>query len=364
MSACNDLGFGLLRELLKTEGDQNLIVSPFGLSLTLAVLCNGAGGNTKQILGNVLGARDRDDVEFNDGYLSVRRFLKDPPPGFFLNVTSALWVQQGLSCNASFVNTVRQYYEAQVASLDFKSPTAVAPINAWAQQQSADKINSIVDDDDLSSATDLIVATIAYFKGAWANPFDRALTREAAFYLENGKSKRVPMMQREGSFKFYETPLFQAVRLPYGDERLSMYLFLPTQSSSPAELLQQANHEVFNNWIGSMKEKRLILKLPRFELGFEAEIKRYLTALGLGVLFGVQADFTPMGLGNQFVEKFKLKAMLEVNEEGTEAAAASTAIVGRSFAPSLSVVFDRPFFWSIRDDASQIQIFAGQVMNI
>lgn len=363
VSACNDLGFRLLRELLKAGGDQNLIVSPFGLSLALAVLCNGAGGNTRQTLRDVLGARDLDDTDFNAGYLSLRRILKDHTADFLLNVASALWIQEGLNFDASFVNTVRQYYEAEMASLDFGNPTTINTINQWAQQQSAGKINSIVESDDISSATDLILATIAYFKGSWVNPFDRALTREAPFHLANGQSKTVPMMRQEGSFKFYETPHFQAVRLPYGDERLSMYLFLPTQVSSPAALLKSTDNEVFKGWATSMDKKRLSLYLPRFELHFEAEIKRYLTAMGLGVLFGVQADFSPMGLGGQFVEKLKLKAMIEVNEEGTEAAAANTAIVGRSLAPSRSIVFDRPFLWAIGDDVSQLHIFAGQVMK-
>lgn len=363
VSACNDLGFRLLRELLKAGGDQNLIVSPFGLSLALAVLCNGAGGNTRQALRDVLGARDLDDADLNAGYLSLRRILKDHSADFLLNVASAIWIQEGLKFDASFVNTVRQYYEAEMASLDFGNPTTINTINQWAQQQSAGKINSIVESDDISSATDLILATIAYFKGSWANPFDRALTHEAPFHLANGQSKTVPMMRQEGSFKFYETPQFQAVRLPYDNERLSMYLFLPTQVSSPAALLKSTDNEVFKGWATSMKKKRLSLYLPRFELHFEAEIKRYLTAMGLGVLFGVQADFSPMGLGGQFVEKLKLKAMIEVNEEGTEAAAANTAILGRGLAPSLSIVFDRPFLWAIVDDVSQLHIFAGQVMK-
>lgn len=363
VAACNDLGFELLRELLKTRGDQNLMVSPFGLSLALAVLCNGAGGNTRQILRNVLGARDLDDEGFNAAYLSLRRRLKDRTADSLLSLASALWVQQGLGFDAAFGKAVRQYYEAEVASLDFGSPAAVDTVNGWAQQQSGGKINSIINSDDISSATDLVLATIAYFKGSWANPFNRALTRGAPFHLTNGQSKSVLMMTQEGSFKFYETPMFQAVRLPYGDGRLSMYLFLPAQLSSPAALLKSAVHEVFSGWAASMKQKRMSLYLPRFELRFEAEIKSYLTAMGLGVIFGGQADFSPMGLGGQYVEKFKLKTMIEVNEEGTEAAAANTAIAGRSLAPSLNIVFDRPFFWAIADDVSQIQIFAGAVMK-
>lgn len=363
VAACNDLGLGLLRELLKAGEGRNLLVSPFALSLALAVLYNGAGGDTRRVLRGVLGAHDIGDEEFNAAYLSLRRLLTGGTD-VTLSVASALWVREGLRFDASFVQAVGHYYGAEAAPLDFDSPTARDAVNQWVREQTAGKIGGVIESDDVSPATDLVLASIAYFKGQWANPFDRASTREALFHLLDGRSRSVPMMHQEGSFEFYQTPLFQAVRLPYGDGRLSMDLLLPAPDSSPAELLKSADAQVWGAWDAGMRERRLALHLPRFESGFEIETKRHLAALGLGNLFGVEADFKPMGMEGHFVEKIKQKAVIEVNEEGTEAAAANIVMMGRSLPPSLTIAFNRPFFWAIRDSISGALMFAGQVMEL
>ncbi|HEX7174917.1 MAG TPA: serpin family protein, partial [Pyrinomonadaceae bacterium] len=221
VAACNDLGLGLLRELLKAGEGRNLLVSPFALSLALAVLYNGAGGDTRRVLRGVLGAHDIGDEEFNAAFMSLRRLLTGGAD-VTLSLASALWVREGLRFEAPFVQAVGHYYGAEAAALDFDSPTALDAVNQWVREQTAGKIGGVIKSDDISPATDLVLASIAYFKGQWANPFDRASTREAPFHLADGRSRSVPMMHREGSFKFYQTPLFQAVRLPYGDGRLSM----------------------------------------------------------------------------------------------------------------------------------------------
>ena len=168
-------------------------------------------------------------------------------------------------------------------------------------------------------------------------------------------------MRQMGRYQFSQRPEFQVVGLPYGEGRLSMYVVLPSENSTPAELLQGIESQAWEEWLASMKDKQLMLFLPRFKVEYEAELKNPLAKMGLSNIFSGDADFSAMGFRNQRVEKFKHKTMVEVNEEGSEAAAVSAVMLGRSLLTNVQI--NRPFFWAIRDNRSRALVFAGLMLD-
>ena len=362
-AASNDLGFKLLPELIEREVNSNILISPSGLAFALFMLYNGAGGNTRQALCEVFAMHGLTDEEINDACLVLRTSLLSQTDDTVIKIANALWVNAGLRFNDFFVQTIKQFHAAEARALNFNDPTAVTAINEWVQEQTGGKIQVLLERDDVSSSTDCILSSAVYFKGLWATPFPKESTREEPFHVLSGQPRNVPMMQRSGRYQYYRSDEFQVIRLPYDGDRLSMYILLPAEHSSPTELSSRMNSQRWEEWLARMKEESLVLSLPRFELTYEAEMSGPLTALGLGILFGTEADFSPMGLGGHYVEKLKHKSRTEVNEEGTEAAAVSAILMGRSLRRPRKVAVNRPFFWAIRDDVSRTLIFVGLVIE-
>jgi serine protease inhibitor len=361
VTSSNDVGFRVLSELVKEEGERNLLISPLSVCFALCMLYNGAGGATKLALRESLAAHGFTDEAINDACLALRSNLLDADSHLLLRLANALWAHESLSFDEGFVRTVRRFYAADVRSLDFGEPSTVAVINEWAREQTDGKICPLLTSDDISAATECVLCAAVYFKGAWAQPFARDATRAEPFHLAGGLTRDVSMMSQEGLFLYQRAPDFEAVVLPYGDGRLSMYVLLPAENCSPAELVRRMDERGWEESLTSMKEKRLTLFLPRFKLAYEVELNEPLAKMGLGGMFASGADFGPMGLANHEVEKFKHKTMIEVNEEGAEAAAVSAVLMGRSLAPSKTLRIDRPFFWAIRDNRSHALVFTGLV---
>ena len=363
VAICNGFGFKLLLEIVKPEVKQNILVSPLDLALALFMICNGAGGDTKQALKDVLETSNLSTEEINQASQSLLESLLSPVDGVVLTIANALWSQEGLRFSAAFAQDVRRFYSAEASSLDLGSPGAIASINKWAQEHTGGKIKKLLASSDLSAGSDCILTSAVYFKGHWTVPFPKSGTHYDLFHLPTGQSRKVPTMQRAGRYNYCQSSEFQAVSLPYGDGRLSMYIFLPAEHSSVTKLSQEMAHQAWEEWLTKFEVKQLNLALPRFKLTYEAEMSEPLGAVGLGIMFRNGADLGPMGLRGHYIEQFKHKAIAEVSEEGTEAAAITAVIMGRSLLPSLSMVVNRPFFWAIRDNTTGTLIFIGLVID-
>lgn len=363
VAAFNDIGFKLLSAIAEKGGERNILISPLSLSFALCMLYNGAGGETRRSVQDVLAARDFALEEINDACRALRSLLLSADDRVLLKCANALWAHEGLRFDEVFVRTVKQSYAAEARSLDFNDPSSLAVINEWASEQTEGKINPLLNSDDISAATECVISSAVYFKGAWAAPFSRDSTREEPFYLQSGQTRDVPMMQRAGRYQFHQSLEFQAVSLPYGGGRLSMYIFLPAEGSSPSELSKRMDNQAWQACLARLEEKHLLLYLPRFRLTYEADLSDPLASLGLSIMFASGADFSLMGLGGHYVEKFKHKTMAEVSEEGTEAAAVSAVMMGRSLPPSRTLKINRPFFWAIRDNLSGALIFTSVVVE-
>ncbi len=359
-SANTTFGFKLLTDLQERQPDTNIMISPLSISIALTMTYNGAAGETQRAMADVLEIESLGIDTVNRSNAALRDSLQNTDPKVEIAIANSIWSRQGVEFNPIFLERNREFFGAEIGSLNFNDPQAPEIINGWVNTNTNGKIKQIVQRIDPGTLIFLINAI--YFKGNWQKEFDKSATRDGIFYLSNGSQKQVPMMYRKGAYPYFRGANFEAARLPYGDGEVSMYVFLPNRDSNLNDFIEQLNAENWSNWMSQFKERTddSEMILPRFELEYEVKLNDALTALGMGIAFGTGADFS--GMGTQlFISEVRHKTIIEVNEEGTEAAAV-TAVVGvKSLPPAFRV--DRPFLFAIHDDRTQTILFMGIVME-
>lgn len=373
VAAMNDFGFRLHKELAKADGDGNTFISPASIELALAMTYNGAEGTTKEAMAAALGTEMMSLDEVNQANAQLMTLLQNPDPKVQLAIANSLWGRKGFTFNEDFLERNTGYYQAQVQAIDFLSPTSADTINQWVREQTREKISKLVDHNAIRDALLLLINAI-YFKGKWTEPFDKAQTQEGEFTLNDGTSRMLPMMRQTGKFDYLETERLQAIAIPYGDEYVRMLILLPKKEISLGDFIAGLTHENWVNWTKRLHKREGTIVLPRFKAGYAASLKRSLTALGMGVAFTGDADLSgmlPAGgevsiEGKPFISDVVHKTVLEVNEEGTEAAAATGVVVGVTSVPSeppFTMVVDHPFFVAIEDRPTGAILFMGLIAN-
>ena len=355
-SANTKFGFKLLQDLREREPGGNIFISPLSISIALTMTYNGAVGETERAMAEVLEIDELDLSTINQSNKALRDSLENPDPKVEISIANSIWSRQGVEFNPEFLERNRAFFGAEIASLDFSDPQATEIINEWVDTNTNGKIEKIVE--RINPQTLLFLINAIYFKGNWQDEFDKSMTRPGTFHLPNGSEKRVEMMRREGEYPYFRGENFEATSLPYGDGRMSMYIFLPNHNSNLNKFLRDLNAESWEDWISEFQERRHDMILPRFKLEYEVSLNNTLEALGMGIAFGGGADFSGMG-PSLFISEVTHKTFVEVNEEGTEAAAV-TAIVGVKSLPSVFRV-DRPFFFAIYDAETETILFMGTV---
>ena len=365
IAANTKFGFKLFSEILKQDSSKNIFVSPSSVAIALAMTYNGASGSTQQAMAKTLELQGMSLQEINSGNATLKAILENPEPKVQLNIANSLWVSQGFPLMQDFLQRNQNFYKAKVTNLDFKDPSAPTLINNWVIQSTNGKINKIIDKINPNDVLFLINAI--YFKGKWTTEFDKKKTTESPFYLASGGQKQLPLMSQSGEYRYYENAKFQAVSLPYGnDERLSLYIFLPNQNSSLSAFYKDLNVANWEKWIAQFSSREGRIKLPRFKMEYGIELNNALKALGMGVAFSDQANFS--GISDKLpISKVNHKTFVEVNEEGTEAAAATSvaSAVGRVFPRQepFRMIVNRPFFCVIRDNQTGTVLFMGSIVE-
>jgi len=282
-----------------------------------------------------------------------------------LDIANSLWMRSGVKLQRQFAADCDKYYNAPVTALDFGSPDAVPTINDWVAENTNGRIKKIVT--ELTPEEILVLVNAIYFKGSWTKAFDPKLTSAREFFLPSGGAQRL-MMNREDKFRYKADGLMQAVALPYGDERLNLYVFLPRERRGLGQLffisLLSSPSSLFSGFV----EKKGTVILPRFKIEFEQDLNEALIRLGMGQAFKWGADFSGIVAppDTAFISRVLHKAYIEVNEQGTEAAAA-TAVTkdGGVLSPEeeFSFVCDHPFLCAIRDDVTGSILFLGAICD-
>ena len=359
-SANTSFGFKLLKDLQNRQPDTNIMISPLSISIALTMTYNGAAGETQRAMADVLEIESLGIDIVNRSNAALRNSLENTDPKVEIAIANSIWSRQGVDFNPAFLDRNREFFMAEIGALNFNDPQATEIINGWVDTNTNGKIDRIVQ--QIDPATLIFLINAIYFKGSWQKEFDKSATRDGIFHLSDGGQKRVKMMYRKGAYPHFRGENFEAARLPYGEGRVSMYVFLPNRDSNLNDVITHLNAENWSNWLSQFQETTddSEMILPRFKLEYEARLNDTLTALGMGIAFGTGADFS--GMGTQlFISEVRHKTIIEVNEEGTEAAAV-TAVVGvKSLPPAFRV--DRPFFFAIHDDTTQTILFMGIVME-
>jgi serine protease inhibitor len=360
--------FKLFAELTKSNIEQNVFISPTSVALALAMMYNGARGETARAIIRTLELGEIGLDALNRANAALIESLHALDSHIALMIANSLWAQQGISFAPDFLKSNQDFYRAEITTLDFGAANAVATINDWVERNTAGKIETIIDQIDRSTVMFLINAI--YFKGRWAKPFDPRRSREMPFTLSGGHQKQLTMMAQTGKFDYYAIQGFQAISLPYGAGRASMYIFLPERRSSLRAFRRELTHKSWDTWLRHFRPAEGTIVLPRFKLAYEATLNDPLKALGMAIAFDQRrADFSGMiadGKPSANIDQVKHKTFVEVNEEGTEAAAVtSIGMIRTTMAPqrNFSMIVDRPFFCAIRDNQTGALLFIGAITD-
>ena len=367
IAATSRFSFKLYNQLLKQRTGKNVFVSPSSVILALAMTYNGAEGETRQAMARALELEGLSLDEVNRGFADLKSMLGSADPKLQLNIANSLWARKGFSLKPDFIQRTKEFYAAEVASLDFSSATAPATINSWVKNNTGGRIEKIVDD-KISDDTILFLINAIYFKGQWSTEFEKSKTREDDFKLADGSQKKLPLMSQSGKYNYYKAKDFQAVSLPYGSGRMSMYVFLPDKSTSMEQFERNLTVANWEAWMRSFRPAPGELMLPRFKIEYEVDLNDVLKALGMAEAFdSTRANFSGIAQGGIYISEVKHKTIAEVNEEGTVAAAVtSVGIQLASVQPpqeNFIMKVDRPFFVAIRDNVTGTVLFMGSIAD-
>lgn len=361
VTANTRFGFKLFSELLRQDSSSNVFISPTSIAIALAMLYNGASGETQQAIANTLELQGISLQEINDGNAALLAALTNPDANVQTAIANSLWARQEYPFRKDFLQN-QSFYKAQVTNLDFSSADATNTINAWVNQNTNGRIEQIVD--KINPQDVLFLINAIYFKGRWTDEFDPNQTTNEPFFT-SGAPKQHPMMAQTGRYRYYENEQFQAVSLPYGKGRLSLYIFLPSQNSNLTSFYQQLNSTNWEKWLPQFRQREGSIRLPRFQMEYDLTLNDTLKALGMEVAFGDSANFSAMG-DDLVLNEVKHKTFVEVNEEGTEAAAVTSGRVMAVSAPiegPFEMIVNRPFFCAIRDNQTGTVLFMGSIVK-
>jgi serine protease inhibitor len=364
VAANNRFGFELFNQLQLTDKGKNVFYSPLSVALALSMTYNGASGETKEAMRRTLKIEGLNLDELNEASAALINSLRSSDPKVELAIANSLWARREVKFKEDFLERNRQFFAAEVASLDFGERSALTTINNWVSRNTKNKIPSIIKEIDPLDVMFLINAV--YFKGQWENKFEKGLTKNEPFYPLSGPQKEVPMMSQSGEYQYYRGDKFQAVRLFYGAKGASLDLFLPDKYSSIDDLLKRLSFEQCGEWTRRFHQAEGDIKIPRLKIDYESSLNDPLIAMGMGVAFvGGGADFRGMRDQNDlYISEVKHKAVVEVNEEGTEATAAtSVGIKIEGARQRFTFIADHPFLMMIRDQRADAILFMGVVVD-
>lgn len=361
-----EFAFNIFKELNKEDLEESIFISPLSISQALTMTYNGAETSTKEGMEKVLGFSGLDRTLVNESYKNLNNFLKQIDDKIELNIGNSIWVRENQAIKEEFLRTNERTFNARVESLDFTDLKSADIINDWIKNATEGKIDKMLTP-PIPPETIMYLINAIYFKGNWNEQFDPKLTYKDDFTTLKGDVQKVNMMMREEtSVEYTEGKDFKAVRLPYGDKKVSMYIILPAEGLDINEFI---NNITLDKWTGIKKtvseKKDIIFRIPKFKLEYGIkDLTKSLKTLGMEEAFTKEADFSSIG-NNLFISGVLHKAVIEVNEEGSEAAASTVVSVDvTSVREPLTFIANRPFMFIINDDVMDTILFMGKVVNI
>lgn len=366
ISSGNEFSFNIFRQIVASEEEKNIFISPLSISMALGMTLNGAEGTTKTGIKKTLGMSEMELQAINQSYQSLIKLLIELDPKVEMTIGNSLWGREGFPINQSFKDTLKTYFDARTDELDFSDPAAADVINDWVNEQTNGRIEQIVDPPIPNDIVLYLINTI-YFKGDWLYQFDPEDTKPADFHLPDGSTVQVDMMRQKLPMATYRSDEVHMGELAYGDSLYKMTILMPGDLETSVDKFVQESLTASNlsNWTNQLKTTNdLRLRLPKFESSYEKKLNEILKDMGMEEAFDdKKADFSKINPDIQLViSEVKHKANITVNEEGSEASAATSVSAGPTSAPP-SFIVNRPFVYLIRERISGTVLFVGMMKN-
>ena len=366
VAAGNRFGFELLRRVRSAEGEVNLFLSPVSVSMALGMTLNGAQGSTLDSMRVALRLDGAPIAEINAGYRNLIDLLQSLDGTSQFRIANSIWGHSGIAFLPAFLDAGRIHFDAEVRSLDFGAPATLGTINDWVNTKTNGKIAKILE--DIAPQEIMFLINAIYFKGSWRLAFDPKLTGDAPFHAVDGSTQNVRTMRLDPELHRYSSNRdLEMVELLYGNGAFAMTIVLPREDRSLADVTAGLDATRWAELVAGLHDREIGLALPKFRLEYKRELNDDLKALGMGIAFDAgRADFYAMAdvrPERLYITKVLHKTFVDVNEEGTEAAAVTSVGIGLTSAPPVLQI-DRPFLFVIRERLTGTVLFVGQVTNL
>ncbi len=359
--ANRQFAFDLMRLTYGEAEDESLVLSPLSISTALTMTYNGAAGQTLAEMERGLRYKDLARDAVKESYTHLLPHLEWADEEVALSLSNSIWYREGEVINPDFLETTESVFDAEVAAIDFSDPGSANTINGWISESTEGKIEKMIDG-PIGDRVVMYLINAVYFNGEWTDPFDENQTYPTDFHRADGSTNQVDMMRATGAYAFAKEEDLSAVRIPYGVGTMAMYVVMLGEDNTLDELVEGLDEATYRSWRETVDRKgTLDLHLPRFEIRYgTTSIKPHLIEMGMRLPFSEGADFS--GIRDQLMISDVLhQAVIEVNEEGSEAAAATVVEMAESAAPAepQQIVFDRPFLFMIVEEETDTILFLG-----
>lgn len=366
VDADNRFATKLFREVASAEPGANIFISPLSVGMALGMTYNGAAGATREAMAAAMALEGLSIDEVNAGYRDLIDLLVDLDPRVTMTIANSIWHRAGLPVRPAFIDATRTFFDAQVEALDFADPSASNVINDWVKEHTNDKIAKIVPD-DIPPEIIMYLINAIYFKGSWTSEFDPARTAAGSFTLDDGVQVQTDLMHTAEAIGLHSGRVGDValLELPYGGGAYAMTIALPDAGTPLRDVLAGLDDATWNAWTSALDSAVLDVIMPTFTFEYETSLNDALEALGMGVAFTDAADFSNLIEGAQgvYIDEVRHKTFVEVNEEGTEAAAVTSVGVGATSVGPPTFTVDRPFIFVIRERYSGAIIFVGALYD-
>jgi len=361
----------LFRSVVAEDDKENIFISPLSVSFALGMALNGAEGQTFEEMQETLGFTSLNLQEINEGYESLMGLLNGIDPNVVMNIANSAWLRENaININQDYVERIKTHFDAEFSELDFTNSDATDIINDWVNQKTNGKIEKLFNNKIPPEMVLLLINTLV-FEAEWTNQFDPEHTEKASFHLETGDSTEVDMMKRRAVYPSLFNEEVNMLNIPYGDSLFAMTVLMPADKSTNVEefIEESVTRENLDIWTNNQSDQRVDLQLPRFELKYDIQLNEILELIGMEKAFKEnEANFTGMLADSSstrkklFIDEIKHKTFIQVDEQGTEASAATSVGIVPTSAPPAMIV-DRPFVFIIRERTSGANLFMGMVKN-
>lgn len=361
-----NFSFKFFQQINATEIDEpNLMVSPFSLSMALAMTANGAQNTTLDEIKKILGFEDSSTEEFNEYYQTMMKELPNIDRSVKMSIANSIWAANNLMLKTNFVETNKIVFDAEVKNANFNSSGTLKAINDWI----ADKTNDCIKDflRQLDPDTRMMLINALYFKGSWTSKFNKSDTKKKEFTNLDGSIEKVDMMHQENPFAYAANDIFEMLCLPYGNQAYRMMVLLPNKHTTMNDAIKQLDYQMYQSLYEKLNNMNINVELPKFKQKYRKTLVDDMKTMGIRHAFSDNADFFGLSEEPLSISDIIQGTYINVDEEGTEAAAVTVIGMETSAGPEVHPIqfhVNRPFIYLIQEQSTGAILFMGKVTEL